>query len=56
MSAKNIDMLLELWAMTLLRFDCLPPFANHSDLYKTIDLTPLGGVPWQSFSLTYVGE
>jgi hypothetical protein len=52
MSAKNINMLLDHWAATLLKHHDSPPFANHSDLYETIDSTPMGGVPWQSFSLT----
>jgi hypothetical protein len=56
MSAPNINMLLDLWAATLLKHDDTPPFANHSDLYNTIDSTPLGDIPWQSFSLTYDGE
>ncbi|KAG2134177.1 uncharacterized protein EDB93DRAFT_1242713 [Suillus bovinus] len=33
-----------------------PPFADHRDLYKTIDATPLGDVAWQSFSLQYNGD
>jgi len=53
MSAKNINTLLDLWAATLLKHHDSPPFANHSDLYETIDSTPLGSVLWQSFSLTY---
>jgi hypothetical protein len=56
MSARNIDTLLDLWAATLLKHDDTPPFANHTDLYDTIDSTPLGGVPWQTFSLNYDGE
>ena len=28
---------------------------NHSDLYDTIDATPLGDVPWDSFSMSYNG-
>jgi hypothetical protein len=56
MSASNINTLLDLWAMTLLKYNDAPPFANHSDLYNTIDLTPLGDIPWQHFSLQYNGE
>jgi hypothetical protein len=56
MSASNIDTLLNLWASTLLKHGDPPPFANHSDLYATIDSIPLGGVPWQTFSLKYNGE
>jgi hypothetical protein len=56
MSTRNIDTLLDLWASTLLKHDDTPPFANHTDLFNTIDSTPLGDVPWQSFSLNYNGE
>jgi hypothetical protein len=56
MSASNIDTLLDLWASTLLKHNEPPPFANHADLYNTIDSTPLGDVAWQSFSLRYNGD
>jgi Plavaka transposase len=56
MSAPNIDTLLDLWALTLLKHNEVPPFANHMDLYNTIDSTPLGDVPWQNFSLRYSGD
>ena len=56
MSASNINTLLDLWATTLLEHDAVPPFANHSDLYNTIDSMPLGDVPWQHFSLQYNGD
>ena len=56
MSASNIDKLLDLWASTLLKHNEPPPFANHMDLYNTIDSTPLGDVAWQSFSLRYNGD
>jgi hypothetical protein len=32
-----------------------PPFADHDDLYHTIDATEIGHVPWQSFDITYNG-
>ena len=56
MSTRNIDTLLDIWAATLLKHNDTPPFVNHTDLYNTIDSTPLGDVPWQSFSLNYNGE
>ena len=52
MSARNIDTLLDLWAATLFKHDT-PPFANHGDLFDMIDSTPLGDVPWQTFSINY---
>ena len=56
MSAPNINILLDLWASTLLKHNELPPFSNHIDLYNTIDSMPLGNVAWQSFSLRYNGD
>ncbi|KAG2337208.1 hypothetical protein BDR05DRAFT_978582 [Suillus weaverae] len=32
-----------------------PPFANHVDMYNVIDSTPLGDIPWQSFTSEYNG-
>jgi len=55
MSAGNIDVLLDLWAASLFKHHDTPPFANHSDLYDTIDATPLSDVPWDSFSMSYNG-
>ncbi|KAG1809453.1 hypothetical protein EV424DRAFT_1543029 [Suillus variegatus] len=34
----------------------MPPFADHKDLYKTIDNILIGGVNWQSFKIQYSGE
>ena len=53
MSAGNIDTLTNLWAAMLLPHANFPPFANHSNLYETIDSTPVRDVLWQSFSSTY---
>ncbi|KAG2113347.1 hypothetical protein BD769DRAFT_1630072 [Suillus cothurnatus] len=51
MSAKQIDTLLNLWAATLIKHNNAPPFANHKDMYATIDAIPLGDVPWKMFSM-----
>jgi hypothetical protein len=56
MSASHIDFLLELWAASSMSYGGQPPFSSHNDLYKTIDATPLGDVPWESFSIHYTGE
>ena len=53
LSTRNIDTLCDLWAATLLEHGDTPPFANHTDLFNTIDSTPLGDVPWQTFPLNY---
>lgn len=55
MSVGNVDILLHLWAASLAPHDDSPPFLNHQDLYNTIDATSIGGVPWQSATLSYDG-
>ncbi|KAG1787529.1 uncharacterized protein HD556DRAFT_1434418 [Suillus plorans] len=56
MSASHIDTLLDLWAATLAKHDDHLPFANHRDLYQTIDSIPLGDVPWQNFAVKFCGD
>ncbi|KAG2143115.1 hypothetical protein BD769DRAFT_1625697 [Suillus cothurnatus] len=53
MSAGDIDKLMHLWGLGLARHGDAPPFADHRDLYSTIDETPIGDVAWQSFSMKY---
>ncbi|KAG2740823.1 hypothetical protein P692DRAFT_201842419 [Suillus brevipes Sb2] len=55
MSAGDIDFVFNLWAASLAAHGDTPPFTNHTDMYDTINSTPLGDVPWQSFSLQYNG-
>ncbi|KAG2156882.1 uncharacterized protein EDB93DRAFT_1101299 [Suillus bovinus] len=56
MSARQIDKILSYWGITLAVHHDNPLFADHKDLYDTIDATPLGDVAWQSFSLEFNGE
>jgi len=56
MSTPNINTLLDLWAASLLKHGDMLPFADHKDLYKTIDNIPIGSVNWQSFKIQYSGE
>jgi hypothetical protein len=55
MSAGNINSLLALWAASLAIHNDEPPFSNVAQMYDTIDSTPLGDIPWESFSLQYNG-
>ncbi|KAI0246259.1 hypothetical protein BJV78DRAFT_1277264 [Lactifluus subvellereus] len=55
MPGTEIDKLMQIWA-DLLPADQDPPYADHSDVYNTIDSTILGDAPWQSFSVAYTGE
>ncbi|KAJ6618080.1 hypothetical protein B0H10DRAFT_2176326 [Mycena sp. CBHHK59/15] len=53
MSAKGVDRLAELMAALYEGAD--PPFADHKDLYATIDAIQQGDIPWESFSVKYTG-
>jgi hypothetical protein len=55
MSGGDINILMDLWAASLLKHGDPPPFADHDDMYATIDSTPLGDIPWQSFTATFSG-
>jgi hypothetical protein len=55
MSAGDINSILSLWAASLAIHNDEPPFSNATDLYNTIDSTPLGDLAWESFSLQYNG-
>ncbi|KAF9455822.1 hypothetical protein BDZ94DRAFT_1356091 [Collybia nuda] len=55
MPGTHIDDLLDLWAASLRDGD-EPPFANHNDLYSTIDAIRRGGKPWSSFAVQYSGN
>ena len=56
MSAGDIDFIFKLWAASLAAHHDSPPFSNHTEMYNTIDSTPLGDLPWKSFSLEYNGD
>ena len=55
MSAGNIDFILSLWAASLAPHNDEAPFSKATQMYDTIDETPLGDVPWQSFTLQFNG-
>ncbi|KAF8224104.1 hypothetical protein L208DRAFT_1513386 [Tricholoma matsutake] len=55
MSAGDINFILGLWEGSLAVHNDEPPFSNATDLYNTIDSTPLGDLAWESFSLQYNG-
>ncbi|KAG1720890.1 hypothetical protein EDB19DRAFT_1962911 [Suillus lakei] len=56
MSAGDINILLDLWAATLLKHNNKLLFVDCHDLHKTIDSTLVGDVKWQSFKVQYSGE
>ena len=56
MSGGDVDILLKLWAASLIKHDDSPPFDSQANMYDIIDSTVLGDVNWESFSLQYNGE
>ncbi|KAI0647706.1 hypothetical protein C8Q79DRAFT_906496 [Trametes meyenii] len=55
MPQSNINILLDLWAADVVRYGGRPPFADYSDLYKTIDMIGIGDVPWSCLRVSYNG-
>jgi hypothetical protein len=55
MSGADIDFILNLWAASLAAHGDTPPFTSHVDMYNAIDTTPLGDIPWETFSSQYNG-
>ena len=55
MSAGDFNALCELWKATHLPHDGTSPFSNYAELCRTIDATPVGGVAWESITLSYTG-
>lgn len=46
---------MDLWAADVICYGGRPPFADHVDLYRTIDATEHGDVPWHCFKVRYTG-
>jgi hypothetical protein len=46
-SAGDINFLLSLWAASLATHGDKPPFSKATDMYNTIDSTPLGNAAWE---------
>ncbi|PSS31904.1 hypothetical protein PHLCEN_2v2328 [Hermanssonia centrifuga] len=55
MGQGNVDMLLELWAASLVQYNGRPPFASVKDMLSIIDSTPLGDAPWVTRKAQYNG-
>lgn len=55
MPQSSITVLMDLWAADVIRYGGRPPFADHVDLYRTIDDTELGDVPWLCLKIKYNG-
>lgn len=55
LSQRKINMLLELWAATLVPHGDSPPITDHKNLHQQIDAIKLGNVHWENFDLRYEG-
>jgi hypothetical protein len=55
MSEGHSNRLAQIWKKSASLHGGGPPFSNHKELLKSIDSTPLGGVPWQAFEVGYGG-
>ncbi|KAJ7138682.1 hypothetical protein C8R43DRAFT_1089287 [Mycena crocata] len=49
MSKDNIDYLLELWGLSLMKHGDLGPYNNYQQLYAAIDAVKVGDAPWKCF-------
>ena len=56
MPQAQVDVLMQLWSVSLLDTNKQPPFADHEDMLNVIDATQLGDAPWNAFSISYSGE
>ncbi|KAF8871508.1 hypothetical protein BD779DRAFT_1453918 [Infundibulicybe gibba] len=56
MSAGNIDYLMELWALSMLKHNDTGPFKDFEHMYAAIDSSRLGDAPWKCFTTGYSGE
>ena len=58
MTQSQVDQLLDIIAAIGLSEnpDYQPPFANHQDLFETINATPNGSVDCDSFTVSYCGS
>ncbi|KIK90862.1 hypothetical protein PAXRUDRAFT_150950 [Paxillus rubicundulus Ve08.2h10] len=56
LSAGKTDKLLHIWDSTLAIHGNRPQFADHQDLYNTIDVTPVSDIPCDKLMPRYNGE
>ncbi|KIJ16151.1 hypothetical protein PAXINDRAFT_32952, partial [Paxillus involutus ATCC 200175] len=52
MPATHIDELMHIWAAN--DSNGTPPFANHEEIYKTINMIAEGDAPWECLSIQHV--
>ncbi|PSR88457.1 hypothetical protein PHLCEN_2v5137 [Hermanssonia centrifuga] len=55
MGQVNVNLLLELWAASLVPYGGRPSFSSIHDMLQVIDSTPLGDAPWTTITAKYMG-
>ena len=55
MPQSNISFLMDLWSADVMQHGGQPPFADHADMYRTIDEIALGDAPWMCLRIRYTG-
>ncbi|KIK11104.1 hypothetical protein PISMIDRAFT_19806 [Pisolithus microcarpus 441] len=55
-SVVNLNILLELWAASLVEAGGYPIFGSYKEMYQTIDNTRIGDVKWESFTVRHTGD
>ena len=45
LSTSNVDMLLELWAISMAKYDAPAPFRSYQEMHMIIDSSKLGDIP-----------
>ena len=53
MSAGNVDILLDLWALSMAKHEDCAPFSSYEQVYRTIDDIKHGDAPWKSFTTSF---
>ncbi|KIK20657.1 hypothetical protein PISMIDRAFT_105427, partial [Pisolithus microcarpus 441] len=55
-SVVNLNILLELWAASLVEVGGYPIFGSYKEMYQTINNTCIGDIKWESFTVRYTGD
>ena len=51
----DLDILMDLWALSMAKHDDLGPFDLYEQMYSAIDATKHGDAPWKCFTASYDG-
>ena len=51
----DLDILMDLWALSMAKHDDLGPFDLYEQMYSAIDAMKHGDAPWKCFTASYDG-